>query len=193
MRGRCVELVFLIATIIVLSVPSNQFEQTEPQLGQQPTIDLQHNRHSVSDASNEARGGGGSFGGGMTISQFRSSVPMRIYECLRDFNMMRCTKLFVLQKLEERKNWINTGNLTKDFIHQFFGDEERMGSLTTERFRKMSDKDLNKKLIVNFQRFFKNRDIKLKFFPGLMVKVVPSKENKLKISFKKSKSPQKHP
>uniref|UniRef100_A0A1I8NGP6 Uncharacterized protein n=1 Tax=Musca domestica TaxID=7370 RepID=A0A1I8NGP6_MUSDO len=121
----------------------------------------------------------------MTVAQFRSSIPMRIYECLRDFSTLRCTKLFVLQKLEERKNWSNTGNLTKDFLNQFFGEEDKMASLISEKFRKLSDKELNKKLVLSLQRFFKNRDIKLQFLPGLMVKVIPSKDNKLKLSFKK--------
>lgn len=88
--------------------------------------------------------------------------------------------------MEDRKQWPNTGNITKDFLNQFFGEDEQMGSLVTDRFREMSDKDLNKRLVLYFQRFFKNRDIKLRFLPGLTVKIVPSKENKLKFSLKKS-------
>uniref|UniRef100_A0A1B0BGU6 Uncharacterized protein n=1 Tax=Glossina palpalis gambiensis TaxID=67801 RepID=A0A1B0BGU6_9MUSC len=119
------------------------------------------------------------------LPYFRASIPMRIFECLRDFTAMRCTKLFVLQKMEERKNWPHTGNLTKDFLDQFFGNEDAMGSLVSERFRQMTDKELNKHLMINLQKFFKNRNIKLRFLPGLMVKIIPSPENKLKLTLKK--------
>ncbi|XP_061399850.1 uncharacterized protein LOC133335556 [Musca vetustissima] len=203
MRGTYVELVFLIAAIIaaILIGPSNQFEESkqQPQSIQQPsTIVKNHsdtyeveevaNGSNTNASSSESRNyfrTPSTSGSTMTVKQFRSSIPMRIYECLRDFSTLRCTKLFVLQKLEERKNWTNTGNLTKDFLQQFFGEEEKMGSLISEKFRKLSDKELNKKLVVSLQRFFKNRDIKLQFLPGLMVKVVPSKDNKMKLSFKK--------
>ncbi|XP_075150022.1 uncharacterized protein LOC142224103 [Haematobia irritans] len=179
MRRTYVELVFIISCLLIM--PSNQFEH-EKQQEPQPTLpnDSETGSYNNSASSGESRNSKPL----MTVAQFRSSVPMRIYECLRDYPTMRCTKLFVLQKLE-RKNWTNTGNLTKDFLNQFFGEEDHMGSLITERFRKLSDKDLNKKLVVNLQRFFKDRDIRLQFLPGLLVKIIPSKENKVKLSLKK--------
>ncbi|XP_023176507.2 uncharacterized protein LOC111603235 [Drosophila hydei] len=117
---------------------------------------------------------------------FGSTIPMRLYECLREFSMLRCTKLFVLQKLEERKQVPLTGNMTRDFLDQFFGQETQLGSLITEKYQQMSEKELNQRLVQNFQRFFKHRDIKLHFLPGMLVKIVPSKENKLKFSLKKA-------
>lgn len=114
-----------------------------------------------------------------------SSIPVRIYECLHEFNMLRCTKLFVLQKLEERRHLPQTGNLTRDFLDQFFGEETQLGSLIGDKYRQMSEKELNQRLVQNFQRFFKHRDIKLHFLPGMLVKIVPSKENKLKFTLKK--------
>ncbi|KAH8359856.1 hypothetical protein KR093_009113, partial [Drosophila rubida] len=118
---------------------------------------------------------------------YGSTIPMRIYECLREFSMLRCTKLFVLQKLEERKQLPQTGNLTRDFMDQFFGEETQLGSLIGDKYRQMSEKELNQRLVKNFQRFFKHRDIKLHFLPGMLVKIVPSKENKLKFTLKKGK------
>ncbi|XP_064552890.1 uncharacterized protein LOC135438493 [Drosophila montana] len=117
---------------------------------------------------------------------YGSSIPMRIYECLHESSMLRCTKLFVLQKLEERKQLPQTGNMTRDFMDQFFGQETQLGSLITQKYQEMSEKELNQRLVQNFQRFFKNRDIKLHFLPGMLVKIVPSKENKLKFSLKKA-------
>lgn len=114
-----------------------------------------------------------------------SSIPVRIYECLHEFSMLRCTKLFVLQKLEERRHLPQTGNLTRDFLDQFFGEETQLGSLIGDKYRQMSEKELNQRLVQNFQRFFKHRDIKLNFLPGMLVKIVPSKENKLKFTLKK--------
>ncbi|KAH8312013.1 hypothetical protein KR044_009045, partial [Drosophila immigrans] len=117
---------------------------------------------------------------------YGSTIPMRIYECLREFSMLRCTKLFVLQKLEERRQLPQTGNLTKDFMDQFFGEETQLGSLIADKYRQMSEKELNQRLVKNFQRFFKHRDIKLHFLPGMLVKIVPSKENKLKFTLRKA-------
>ncbi|XP_013103277.1 uncharacterized protein LOC106084252 [Stomoxys calcitrans] len=195
MPGTCVVLVFLISCLLI--VPSNQFlfeENTQPE--PQPSTPNESDPANESGSYNSSATNGHSrktlnSNSPMSVAQFRTSVPMRIYECLRDYSTMRCTKLFVLQKLE-RKNWVNTGNLTKDFLNQFFGEEERMGSLVTERLRKLSDKDINKKLVVSLQRFFKDRDIRLQFLPGLMVKIIPNKENKLKFSLKKKSKYQHH-
>ncbi|EDV49255.1 uncharacterized protein LOC6553204 [Drosophila erecta] len=121
-----------------------------------------------------------------SVSYFKASIPMRIYECLREFTMLHCTKLYVLQKMEERRQMPNSGNLTRDFVDQFFGDETHMGSLVGKKYHKMSEKELNQRLVVNFQRFFKHRDLKMHLLPGMLVKIVPSKDNKLKFSIKKA-------
>lgn len=172
---------FILLMFIVLITPAYQ-TLAESQSGQEPLTtnndQEEEGRSSASSVENNETP--------MSVPYFRGSIPMRIYECLREFSTLRCTKLYVLQKMEERKLWPNTGNITKDFLNQFFGDEEQMGSLISDHFRKMTDKDLNKRLVLHFQKFFKNRDIKLQFLPGLMVKVVPNKENKVKFTLKKS-------
>ena len=180
-----VELVLLVAVLIT---PSYQFDHQPEQPGQQPngTDTVQIGRSSASSVEYQNELTSSALSAAMSVPYFRASIPMRIYECLCEFSTLRCTKLYVLQKMEDRKQWPNTGNITKDFLNQFFGEDEQMGSLVTNRFREMSDKDLNKRLVLYFQRFFKNRNIKLRFLPGLMVKIVPSKENKLKFSLKKS-------
>ncbi|XP_001358402.2 uncharacterized protein [Drosophila pseudoobscura] len=121
-----------------------------------------------------------------SVSYFRASIPMRIYECLRESSMLHCTKLYVLQKMEERRQMASSGNLTRDFLDQFFGEETQMGSLISQKYQQMSEKELNQRLVVNFQRFFKHRDLKLHFLSGMLVKIVPSKDNKLKFSLKKA-------
>lgn len=185
----------LMVCVVALITPSDQFK-TANNSGQQPNNinndqQLQHGSSASSvEYSNEFTPPLPQPTAAVkpiSIPYFRASIPMRIYDCLREFSTLRCTKLYVLQKLEERKLRPSTGNITKDFLNQFFGDDEQMGSLISDRFRKMTDKDLNKHLVLHFQRFFKNRDIKLHFLPGLMVKIVPSKENKVKFSLKKSK------
>ncbi|XP_034662236.1 uncharacterized protein LOC117897482 [Drosophila subobscura] len=121
-----------------------------------------------------------------SVSYFRASIPMRIYECLRESSMLHCTKLYVLQKMEERRHMASSGNLTRDFLDQFFGEETQMGSLISQKYQQMSEKELNQRLVGNFQRFFKHRDLKLHFLPGMLVKIVPSKDNKLRFSLKKA-------
>ncbi|SPP87887.1 uncharacterized protein LOC117589747 [Drosophila guanche] len=121
-----------------------------------------------------------------SVSYFRASIPMRIYECLRESSMLHCTKLYVLQKMEERRHMASSGNLTRDFLDQFFGEETQMGSLISQKYQQMSEKELNQRLVVNFQRFFKHRDLKLHFLSGMLLKIVPSKDNKLRFSLKKA-------
>ncbi|XP_022221921.2 uncharacterized protein LOC111073750 [Drosophila obscura] len=121
-----------------------------------------------------------------SVSYFRASIPMRIYECLRESSMLHCTKLYVLQKMEERRQMASSGNLTRDFLDQFFGEETQMGSLISQKYQQMSEKELNQRLVVHFQRFFKHRDLKLHFLSGMLIKIVPSKDNKLKFSLKKA-------
>ncbi|KAI8123107.1 hypothetical protein FF38_11719 [Lucilia cuprina] len=182
-------IVNLLVIILVLITPSYQQQQQQQkkqqqQSGQQPNGNNDRQQPSASaDYPNELTPS--TEVPPISVPYFRASIPMRIYECLREFSTLRCTKLYVLQKMEERKLRPNTGNITKDFLNQFFGEDEQMGSLISDRFRKMSEKDLNKRLVLHFQRFFKNRDIKLHFLPGLMVKIIPSKENKVKFSLKK--------
>lgn len=186
-----VELILMVAALIT---PSYQFDHEPEHRRQQPNVTdtIQIGRSSASSANYQNELTTSALSAAMSVPYFRASIPMRIYECLCEFSTLRCTKLYVLQKMEERKQWPNTGNITKDFLDQFFGEDEQMGSLITNRYREMSDKDLNKRLVLYFQRFFKNRNIKLRFLPGLMVKIVPSKENKLKISLKKSKNIKRH-
>ncbi|KAL9892489.1 uncharacterized protein ACN2A1_008033 [Glossina fuscipes fuscipes] len=179
----CFYTLYAIVVAGVVSEPSNPYSQQQQQQQQQQQKEQRQLTALSSDSKllqrpyakrNETID--------VLLPYFRASIPMRIFECLRDFTAMRCTKLFVLQKMEERKNWPHTGNLTKDFLDQFFGNEDAMGSLVSERFRQMTDKELNKHLMINLQKFFKNRNIKLRFLPGLMVKIIPSPENKLKLT-----------
>lgn len=123
-----------------------------------------------------------------SVPYFQAALPMRVYECLRDFSILRCTKLFILQKMEERKTISHTGNLTRDFLDQFFDSADDVGSLIDNKYANMTDEKLSQCLVVRFQRFFKHRDIKLHFLPGVMVKIVPSRDNKLSFTLKKSKS-----
>ncbi|XP_067623056.1 uncharacterized protein [Eurosta solidaginis] len=126
------------------------------------------------------------------VPYFQASLTMRVYECLRDFSVSRCTKLFMLQKMEERKNVAHTDNITRDFLNQFFDSDERLGSLINNKFANMSDEQLNKFLILEFQKFFKHRDIKLHILPGVEMKIVPSRNNNLSFALKKGKTPKKH-
>ncbi|XP_055848481.1 uncharacterized protein LOC129913704 [Episyrphus balteatus] len=125
-----------------------------------------------------------------TVTYHRASTPIRILECITKFSILRCSKLFVLQKMEGRQNYPRSGNLTKDFLDQFFGgDDEELGmeSLIEGKIAEIPDGELTQRVILNFKRFFKNRNIQLHFLPGVKVQIVPSKENKIKVSLKRNK------
>ncbi|XP_014086197.3 uncharacterized protein [Bactrocera oleae] len=126
-----------------------------------------------------------------SVPYFQASLPMRVYECLRVFSILRCTKLFILQKMEERNTINHSGNLTRDFLDQFIDTEDEVGSLIDNKYANMTDEKLNHYLVLRFQRFFKHRDIKLHFLPGVMVKIVPSRDNKLSFTLRKSKKTKK--
>ncbi|XP_055381431.1 uncharacterized protein LOC129612010 [Condylostylus longicornis] len=123
-----------------------------------------------------------------SATYIRTSIPLRIFQCIRKLSILRCMKIFLLQKMESKANFTNTGNLTKDFMEQFFNEDKNYPSLTDKRYKNVSDTELTNRLIFHFQKFFKDRDIKLHFIPGVMVQVVPSTENRIKLTVKNNKN-----
>lgn len=119
--------------------------------------------------------------------QFHSTIPMRMCECLKRYSVLRCVKHFALQKMVERPVWPSSGNLTKDFLDQFFDSNDHIGSLVSEEYHSMSERELNKRLLINFKKFFHNRDIKFQLLPTVAIKIVSSPENKFQFTLKKSK------
>lgn len=121
------------------------------------------------------------------IKYIRTTIPNNVLKCLEKFSILRCMKIYLIQKLENNFNTSKKfNNLTKDFFNHIilnnnFDDKNWFNKNLIE----ISDIELTRRLIINFKNYFKNREIKLHFIPGILVKVIPSKENKLKFSLKK--------
>lgn len=83
------------------------------------------------------------------------------------------------------KNLGNTGNITSDFLdHILMRDSDDKFDFEAN-YTNLHDHEIDARLIKSIQRFFANREIKLHFIPGMVVKVRPSKENQLELSLKK--------
>uniref|UniRef100_A0A0A1WLI3 Trafficking kinesin-binding protein 1 n=1 Tax=Zeugodacus cucurbitae TaxID=28588 RepID=A0A0A1WLI3_ZEUCU len=183
---------FVLAIVVVaLIARTNQERLRVSSAPTQMNADAVEKRSNSSDSTSVARHTDNTDERTQSLPYFQASLPMRVYECLRVFSILRCTKLFILQKMEERKSMSRTGNLTRDFLDQFFDAGDRQDSLIANKYANMTDEKLNQCLVVRFQRFFKHRDIKLHFLPGVMVKIVPSRDNKLSFTLKKSKKSKK--
>lgn len=117
----------------------------------------------------------------------KASIPVKLFRCITRLNIMRCLQVFMLQRME-RTPMVNSGNLTADFLDRILSSEDtdEQHNLWDSELASLSDVRLNARLQNAFQAFFSNREIKLYFIPGLVVKVVPTVENYLNFTVKKS-------
>lgn len=155
---------------------ANNNEQTQDQLQyQQPLRSQQKNK----DISN-------------MLAYVKTSIPIRIFQCMQRLNLLKCMKIFILQRMERSAMYTNTGNVTADFLDQILtnnqnnsDDESMNGEILDKYYLQMSEVEMNERLLKSFQRFFHDREIKLHFIPGMVVKVVPNEENSINLSLKR--------
>lgn len=126
----------------------------------------------------------------INLGYVKASIPMRIFSCMQRASILRCLKLFLLKRMERTDVYASSGNLTADFLDQMLRDD---GVDTNEmplldEFEVVSDVQLNERLLLCLRRFFRNREIKLYFLPGLVVKVVPSAKNFLHFTLRKGEA-----
>lgn len=122
---------------------------------------------------------------GTSVKYIRQSSPFRIFECMTRSTLLRCLKLFAWIKLEQFPLQSSSGNLTQDFMAQFLSREENFPSLVDKRFDKFSENDITKKLVYYLRSFFKNRELKVNFVPGIIFHFTPNMDNNLKMSITK--------
>lgn len=120
-----------------------------------------------------------------SIAYVKASIPIRIFQCMQRLNIMKCMKIFILQRMERTSTYVNSGNLTADFLDQVLTDDKSNNEIFDPYYVQMNESVINERLLNCFQRFFKNREIKLHFIPGMVVKVVPSAENSINMSVKR--------
>lgn len=133
------------------------------------------------------------------LAYVKTSIPIRIFKCMQRMNLLKCMKVFILQRMERTPIYRNSGNVTADFLDQILSngqntstDQNGSGTLSEEILDKyylqMTEMEINERLLKSFQRFFHDREIKLHFIPGMVVKVVPNEENAINLSLKRGKS-----
>lgn len=129
---------------------------------------------------------------GNMLAYVKTSIPIRIFQCMQRLNILKCMKIFILQRMERSPIYPNTGNVTADFLDQILTinqSNSEDGSIHEETLDKyylqMSEVEINERLLKSFQRFFHDREIKLHFIPGMVVKVVPNEENAINLSLKR--------
>lgn len=116
----------------------------------------------------------------------KASIPVKIFRCITQLNILRCMRIFILQRME-RTPLHKSGNLTVDFLDRILSAEDTDNqNLWNSELARLSDAELNVRLQTAFQSFFSNREIKLFFIPGIVVKVRPSVDSYLNFTIKKS-------
>ncbi|XP_031621036.1 uncharacterized protein LOC116339347 [Contarinia nasturtii] len=130
---------------------------------------------------------------GNMLAYVKTSIPIRIFQCMQRLNILKCMKIFILQRMERSPIYPNTGNVTADFLDQILSNSQNNsedGAINEEILDKfylqMSEVEINERLLKSFQRFFHDREIKLHFIPGMVVKVVPNEENAINLSLKRA-------
>lgn len=127
---------------------------------------------------------------GNSVAYVKASIPVKIFQCIQRLNILRCMRIFILQRMERTSMATNTGNLTADFLDRILSTEDTDDrNLWESELAELTDVQLNGRLQTAFQTFFSKREIKLYFVPGMVVKVVPSTESYLNFTIKKSKQP----
>ncbi|XP_059611037.1 uncharacterized protein LOC132257972 [Phlebotomus argentipes] len=122
-----------------------------------------------------------------SITYIRASIPMKIFRCMKKFNIAKCMKLFLLQRMERNwpKNLGSTGNITDDFLDHILTRDTDERPDFDDSYTNLPDRDIDARLVKSIEQYFANREIKLHFIPGMVVKVRPSKENQLELTLKK--------
>lgn len=120
-----------------------------------------------------------------SIAYVKASIPIRIFQCMQRLNIMKCMKIFILQRMERTSSYANSGNLTADFLDQILVEDASNSDIFDPYYVQMNESVINERMLNSFQRFFKNREIKLHFIPGMVVKVVPSAANSIDMSVKR--------
>lgn len=150
-------------------------EQTQEQSNDQPSRSQQKNKEI-----------------GNVLAYVKTSIPIRIFQCMQRLNILKCMKIFILQRMERSPIYPNTGNVTADFLDQILSinqnnsDESTISEETLDKYYlQMSEVEINERLLKSFQRFFHDREIKLHFIPGMVVKVVPNEDNAINLSLKR--------
>lgn len=131
-----------------------------------------------------------------SVAYVKASIPIRIFQCMQRLSILKCMKIFILQRMERTSPYLNSGNLTADFLDQILAinnpsdsDRDVSDDSLYKYYLQMPESDINERLLKSFQRFFHDREIKLHFIPGMVVKVVPSEENAINLSLKRGKFP----
>lgn len=129
------------------------------------------------------------------LAYVKTSIPIRIFKCMQRLNILKCMKIFILQRMERTPHYVNSGNLTVDFLDQLLsispndeGNDSVHDDTIDTFYLRMTEIELNERLLKSFQRFFHNREIKLHFVPGMVVKVVPNEMNAINLTLKRGKN-----
>lgn len=163
------------------SSSSSQLEQQQQQQQQSQQQQRQHGTASQTDEN--------------LLAYVKTSIPIRIFKCMQRLNILKCMKIFILQRMERTPHYVNSGNLTVDFLDQLLsispsneGNDSVHDDTIDTFYLQMTEVELNERLLKSFQRFFHNREIKLHFIPGMVVKVVPNDMNAINLTLKRGKN-----
>lgn len=173
---------------------------------------LMESQNRITDAGNKATNSERTIADEMTMVQpsskshskskdmlayVKTSIPIRIFKCMQRMNLLKCMKIFILQRMERTPIYRNSGNITADFLDQILsngqntsadnGDGTLSEEIVDKYYLQMTEMEINERLLKSFQRFFHDREIKLHFIPGMVVKVVPNEDNAINLSLKRGK------
>lgn len=95
--------------------------------------------------------------------------------------------------MERTPTYFNSGNVTADFLDQILATNSTESdaiyeSVLDKYYLQMPETEINERLLKSFQRFFHDREIKLHFIPGMVVKVVPGEVNAINLTLKRGKN-----
>lgn len=116
------------------------------------------------------------------VSFIQTTIPEKVALCLTNkWDLMKCLKIFVLQRMENSVTYQNSGNVTADFIAQLINKSPYESNNDIVNNMAMDDNELDQRLLKSFQRFFYGREIQLRFLNKFLIRITPSVANKFDV------------
>ncbi|XP_063708927.1 uncharacterized protein LOC134837479 [Culicoides brevitarsis] len=93
--------------------------------------------------------------------------------------------ILLSERLEQTRLHKNTGNAATDFLNYVINsDDSKISFNFFEKYSDLNDTYLMNQLSKSFENFFEGRNIILQSVPGIVIKVVPKRNNLFQIEYK---------
>jgi hypothetical protein len=118
----------------------------------------------------------------------KAPIPAKLLKCIENSSILKCIKLYVLQRVEQSCNMDSYPASNVEFFNELLRRDSNGTYLVDEHYWRLADNQLDDKLLSCFRTMFKDRKLTLHFIPGMVVKFVANEKNQLDFAVKSGRS-----